>query len=144
MFSRSAPTISHLTRSTILLPARPARLFSSTPFFLHAKPLGSSDPEPASYAYAIPPPSGGAGPSRSTPQPTPTRATTESPNLSLEQKQVIDRIIRVDQAGELGANWIYRGQKAAMALRGDWKAVKQIEVGASVRFMVTPSRAWGQ
>jgi demethoxyubiquinone hydroxylase (CLK1/Coq7/Cat5 family) len=45
---------------------------------------------------------------------------------------VIDRIVRVDQAGELGANWIYRGQKMAMGLRGDRKAVKQIDVGRSL------------
>jgi len=41
---------------------------------------------------------------------------------------VIDRIVRVDQAGELGANWIYRGQKMGMSIRGDRKAVKQIDV----------------
>ena len=41
---------------------------------------------------------------------------------------MIDRIVRVDQAGELGANWIYRGQKLGMGLRGDRKAVKQIDV----------------
>jgi len=48
--------------------------------------------------------------------------------LTAEEQQVIDRIVRVDQAGELGANWIYRGQKMAMGLRGDRKAVKQIDV----------------
>ena len=41
---------------------------------------------------------------------------------------MIDRIVRVDQAGELGANWIYRGQKMGMSIRGDRKAVKQIDV----------------
>ena len=57
-------------------------------------------------------------------------ATTETaPDLTPAQKAIIARIIRVDQAGEVGANWIYRGQKLAMALRGDTKSVKQIEVG---------------
>lgn len=36
--------------------------------------------------------------------------------------------MRVDQAGELGANWIYRGQKWGSAMRGDSKTVKQVEV----------------
>jgi hypothetical protein len=81
----------------------------------------------ASHAYHIPP-TPGAGPSRPTPPPSPTRATSEKPILTPEEQQVIDRIVRVDQAGELGANWIYRGQKMGMSIRGDRKAVKQIDV----------------
>ncbi|WWC67733.1 uncharacterized protein I206_101645 [Kwoniella pini CBS 10737] len=55
-------------------------------------------------------------------------ATTTTPNnLTIEQKQLIDSIIRVDQAGELGANWIYRGQKWAMDLKGDKETSKQVE-----------------
>ena len=81
----------------------------------------------ASHAYHIPP-TPGAGPSRPTPPPARTRATSEKPILTPEEQQVIDRIVRVDQAGELGANWIYRGQKMGMSIRGDRKAVKQIDV----------------
>jgi hypothetical protein len=81
----------------------------------------------ASHAYHIPP-TPGAGPSRPTPPPPATRATSEKPILTPEEQQVIDRIVRVDQAGELGANWIYRGQKMGMSIRGDRKAVKQIDV----------------
>lgn len=35
--------------------------------------------------------------------------------LSQAQKAYLDRIIRVDQAGELGANYIYRGQYAVLS-----------------------------
>jgi hypothetical protein len=33
-----------------------------------------------------------------------------SPNISLEQREILDNALRVDQAGEIAANWIYRGQ----------------------------------
>ena len=52
---------------------------------------------------------------------------------------MIDRIVRVDQAGELGANWIYRGQKMGMSIRGDRKAVKQIDVSLIFFFSLTIS-----
>lgn len=34
--------------------------------------------------------------------------------LSKEQRAILEEMIRVDQAGELGANWIYRGQYAVL------------------------------
>ncbi|KAI8595049.1 hypothetical protein EDD21DRAFT_56957 [Dissophora ornata] len=34
--------------------------------------------------------------------------------LSQEQRALLEEMIRVDQAGELGANWIYRGQYAVL------------------------------
>ncbi|KAF9296923.1 ubiquinone biosynthesis monooxygenase Coq7 [Mortierella antarctica] len=34
--------------------------------------------------------------------------------LSREQRAALEEMIRVDQAGELGANWIYRGQYAVL------------------------------
>ncbi|KAG0045638.1 ubiquinone biosynthesis monooxygenase Coq7 [Gryganskiella cystojenkinii] len=34
--------------------------------------------------------------------------------LSKEQREMLEEMIRVDQAGELGANWIYRGQYAVL------------------------------
>jgi ubiquinone biosynthesis monooxygenase Coq7 len=113
-----------MSTSTLARLIRPARrTFSSTAIL-------ASSSGTASHAYHIPHiPTAGAGPSRPPPPPQPTRATTEKPILTAEEQQVIDRIVRVDQAGELGANWIYRGQKMAMSLRGDRKAVKQIEVG---------------
>src|SRR4051794_16055280 len=33
---------------------------------------------------------------------------------STAEKVLLDRMIRVDQAGEIGANWIYRGQLAVL------------------------------
>ena len=92
----------------------------------------------ASHAYHIPP-TPGAGPSRPPPPPIRTKATTEKPILTAEEQQVIDRIVRVDQAGELGANWIYRGQKMGMSIRGDRKAVKQIDVSLIFFFSLTIS-----
>ncbi|KEI40405.1 uncharacterized protein L969DRAFT_87054 [Mixia osmundae IAM 14324] len=45
----------------------------------------------------------------------PEAATTGTPaDLTRAQRRIIERIIRVDQAGELGANWIYRGQLAVL------------------------------
>lgn len=42
-------------------------------------------------------------------------ATTESPRgLTAEQKEILDAAIRVDQAGEVAANWIYKGQLAVL------------------------------
>lgn len=37
--------------------------------------------------------------------------------LTAEQKSMLDKIIRVDQAGELGANYIYAGQHAVYKLK---------------------------
>lgn len=37
------------------------------------------------------------------------------PPLSKEQKAFLDRLIRVDQAGELGANYIYAGQHLVLS-----------------------------
>ncbi|BGO97231.1 COQ7 protein [Rhodotorula toruloides ATCC 204091] len=47
------------------------------------------------------------------------RAVSETPELTPEQRDVLEKIIRVDQAGELGANYIYYGQKAVFAAGSD-------------------------
>lgn len=52
----------------------------------------------------------------------------QSGDLPEEARDLVHRIVRVDQAGELGANWIYRGQKWGCAVRGDTKSVKDVEV----------------
>ncbi|GAA5830925.1 hypothetical protein JCM11251_005080 [Rhodosporidiobolus azoricus] len=44
-----------------------------------------------------------------------SRATTETPELTPQQRDVLAKIIRVDQAGELGANYIYYGQHAVIS-----------------------------
>lgn len=42
-------------------------------------------------------------------------ATTESPSfLTAAQRKALDAAIRVDQAGEVAANWIYKGQLAVL------------------------------
>ncbi|SCV72399.1 BQ2448_3936 [Microbotryum intermedium] len=46
-------------------------------------------------------------------------ATTTPSNLTDHQRRVLDKILRVDQAGELGANWIYRGQHAVLKRNND-------------------------
>lgn len=47
---------------------------------------------------------------------TSTDASVSLPPLKLskEQREILEEMIRVDQAGELGANWIYRGQYAVL------------------------------
>lgn len=83
-----------------------------------------------SHAYSPPPRSSSfKPPSDSEISQSSIEATTETPgNLTEEQKKLIERIIRVDHAGELGANWIYRGQKWAMDVKGDNKTARQVEV----------------
>lgn len=78
----------------------------------------------ASYAYHLPPNA------TVIPSPPPPQATTSSPlGLTPRQRQIIERTIRVDQAGELGANFIYKGQKFVLELKGDKKSAQQVEVG---------------
>ncbi|GAA6063347.1 hypothetical protein JCM10212_004368 [Sporobolomyces blumeae] len=55
------------------------------------------------------------------------RATTETPDLNPTQRRILEKIIRVDQAGELGANYIYRGQRAVMGLGRDKKTTDLIQ-----------------
>ncbi|OLL24756.1 5-demethoxyubiquinone hydroxylase, mitochondrial [Neolecta irregularis DAH-3] len=43
------------------------------------------------------------------------QSTGQSPQkLSPRDLEILERVIRVDQAGELGANWIYKGQHAIL------------------------------
>lgn len=59
----------------------------------------------------------------------PPKAATEAPeNLTARQKRILDRIIRVDQAGELGANWIYMGQLAVLKRTSDKRVVDLVQV----------------
>ncbi|RUS33846.1 ubiquinone biosynthesis protein Coq7 [Jimgerdemannia flammicorona] len=54
-----------------------------------------------------------------------TAAATKPPSRlhTASERALLDRMIRVDQAGEIGANWIYRGQ---LAVLGHDKAVAPI------------------
>ena len=59
----------------------------------------------------------------------PTEATTSTPvDLTPAQRQLLERIVRVDQAGELAANWIYKGQLAAVKGKGQPKLAALIQV----------------
>ncbi|KAF8522114.1 COQ7 protein [Hysterangium stoloniferum] len=49
------------------------------------------------------------------PQSKANPSTSSSPRLSAELQACLDSAIRVDQAGEVAANWIYRGQMAVLA-----------------------------
>lgn len=53
--------------------------------------------------------------------------STAYPPLTPEQKELLDSMLRVDHAGELGANWIYKGQLAVLGK--DAKVGPVIEVG---------------
>ncbi|KIJ37725.1 hypothetical protein M422DRAFT_781614 [Sphaerobolus stellatus SS14] len=58
-----------------------------------------------------------AGPSIAYLQPeaVPNPATSDTPpELTQEQRECLDRAVRVDQAGEVAANWIYKGQMAVL------------------------------
>lgn len=80
----------------------------------------------AYYPPRAPPGSPSTPPSTTTSSAGPS-ATQSSPELSPEEHALVSSIVRVDQAGELGANWIYRGQKYGSLLRGDTKTAKQVE-----------------
>jgi ubiquinone biosynthesis monooxygenase Coq7 len=82
----------------------------------------------ASHAYH-PPSSPNAHASSSRTQPQPPAATTSTPSdLTPQQRLLLERTIRVDQAGELGANWIYKGQKLVMDVLGEKKTAQKVEV----------------
>ena len=62
---------------------------------------------------------------------TSSPATTTSPTtLTSKQRRIIEEIIRVDQAGELGANVIYQGQKAVFARQGKVELANLIQVSS--------------
>ncbi|KAL7418555.1 ubiquinone biosynthesis monooxygenase Coq7 [Cryptotrichosporon argae] len=56
-----------------------------------------------------------------------SEATTSTPDLTPHEHDLLHSVIRVDHAGELGANWIYGGQKWASDLRGDKQTAAQVE-----------------
>ncbi|KAH7889806.1 COQ7-domain-containing protein [Phlebopus sp. FC_14] len=41
-------------------------------------------------------------------------AVTTTPQITPQQREVLDSALRVDQAGEIAANWIYKGQMAVL------------------------------
>lgn len=104
------------------LPAHSVRLSRSLASHAYVPPAPQRPPGPPGPPG---PPPNIAGPS--TPKP-PNPATTLSPELPEAQRRLLEEVVRVDHAGELGANWIYRGQKWASQMRGDRVTAKQVEV----------------
>ncbi|VDC05356.1 unnamed protein product [Peniophora sp. CBMAI 1063] len=85
--SLNARQIPRLSRSL-------ARLSSTT--------ASSSSSRLASTVYTYPPP-------------IPDASTSSTPqNLTEKQREALDAALRVDQAGEIAANWIYAGQAAVL------------------------------
>lgn len=51
----------------------------------------------------------------------------ETPNdLTSEQKKLLDASIRIDHAGEIAANWIYKGQLAVLGRDPEVGAIIQV------------------
>jgi len=69
------------------------------------------------------------------------RATEETPELNPRQREIIEKIIRVDQAGELGANYIYRGQRAILGLGTDKKTTDLVQVSLPLIAFTLKGRA---
>ncbi|WVQ97841.1 hypothetical protein IAU59_004956 [Kwoniella sp. CBS 9459] len=143
--SAFAASTSRLVRARTTTAVRPQAVIGITSRSVPVSVLGSSSRSLSSNAYSPSapasrsPPSVQAGPSSSSSSTSGSLSTSSSssevnheavtttPKFTTAEKELVDSIIRVDQAGELGANWIYRGQKWAMDLKGDKKTSKQIE-----------------
>jgi hypothetical protein len=151
-----------LARAPTLCQSRPPisgdRSFSSAPIVRTPQATPSS-PSPASHAYIHPSaslpfaPSSAVAAALASPATSPLSLEPEADTASASasagsaqthapltdaQRELIHRIVRVDQAGELGANWIYRGQKWGSGVRGDGRTVKDVEVGLRSLSMPTP------
>lgn len=59
---------------------------------------------------------------------------TSPSDLTHSQRQALDSALRVDQAGEIAANWIYKGQMAVLG--HDPKLSSLIQVSSAVLTMV--------
>lgn len=67
-------------------------------------------------------------------------ATLETPtDLTPAQRTHLERIIRVDQAGELGANYIYMGQLAVLSRGKDQRVIDLVQVSTDLLFLLFPS-----
>lgn len=68
---------------------------------------------------------------------TATRSTPD--DLTPKQRRLLEEIVRVDQAGELGANYIYQGQHAVLKRRRDKRVADIVQVRSG--FLRTPRRS---
>jgi hypothetical protein len=134
----SSRTTSTLIRSSL----RPRFQSTATAFIPSFSNIGSTsastliphgDPSLASSAY-LPSQSSALTPSASSDLSDP--ATTQTPlDLTSKQRTLLERIIRVDQAGELGANYIYRGQLAVLKLGNDRECQDLVQVRSFLSFL---------
>lgn len=126
------------TRSIAFVRYSSSSTAAATAFVPSFAPSGSTsaqtsipygDPSLASSAYL---PSQSLSPSASAASDLADPATTQTPlNLTRKQRVLLERIIRVDQAGELGANYIYRGQLAVLRLGNDKGVTDLVQVSCS-------------
>ncbi|GAA5862540.1 hypothetical protein JCM8547_002097 [Rhodosporidiobolus lusitaniae] len=121
-------TVRPVSRSAWQLSTRAHSSHSAPPSFAPSLTTSADtqvpygDPALASSAY-LP-----VDPSSSPPSaPPPVDATSETPELTPAQRDVLEKIVRVDQAGELGANYIYYGQHAVMSLGKDKKTTDLVQ-----------------
>src|SRR5271168_5389795 len=63
---------------------------------------------------------------------------TSPSDLTHGQREGLDSALRVDQAGEIAANWIYKGQMAVMS--HDQKLCSLIQVSDCVNYDCNPRR----
>jgi demethoxyubiquinone hydroxylase (CLK1/Coq7/Cat5 family) len=56
-------------------------------------------------------------------------------DLTYPQREALDSALRVDQAGEIAANWIYKGQMAVLG--DDAKLCSLIQVSSTTVLMAT-------
>ena len=117
------PSRSHSSHAPSLLPAfAPFGQTSADTDIPYAVPSNSSAPYLPRHPKALP----------SSEPNLPLVATTETPELTATQREVLEHLIRVDQAGELGANYIYRGQHAVVSLKTDQRTTDLIQVSRAL------------
>lgn len=75
-----------------------------------------------------------------------TAVTTSPDGLSSKQRRMLDAALRVDHAGELAANWIYRGQLAVLGKDADVGPLIQVGPSNSHRALTKPTtqKMWDQ
>lgn len=64
-------------------------------------------------------------------------AVSGTPELSSHQREILDGSLRVDQAGEIAAVWIYKGQQAVLGGKSK-RTDEQLEVRVQCEMSWTP------
>lgn len=127
---RSIQVLRPLARSSSTTVSSFIPSFSPTGSTSAATLIPYGDPSLASSAYLPIDPSQATSPLPTTELTSPAINSTPS-DLTPKQRTLLERIIRVDQAGELGANYIYRGQLAVLRRSKDREVVDLVQVRAT-------------